>query len=224
MRPLLEPRPHPPPLHSPAQTARHFQDSDGGAWANNSPCDFTDRRLGQEWFHPQGDTEPLVWDQQRTRRAQTPPQTFLRPSPTSENRLSRHHQQQQGPPPPPALPYRAPQRHGDPQAGLSLSNPGPLAPGSGSVFLARAHPHTHTPLICAPFHLLFHTVKKLFSLNSYPCPGLDGGTEVANHPRKKPAHSAVPTQKPLLGRHELCSPSGPWEQGHLALAPPPDLR
>lgn len=150
--------------------------------------------------------------------------TFLRPSPTSENRLSRHHQQQQGPPPPPALPYRAPQRHGDPQAGLSLSNPGPLAPGSGSVFLARAHPHTHTPLICAPFHLLFHTVKKLFSLNSYPCPGLDGGTEVANHPRKKPAHSAVPTQKPLLGRHELCSPSGPWEQGHLALAPPPDLR
>lgn len=121
-------------------------------------------------------------------------------------------------------PYRAPQRHGDPQAGLSLSNPGPLAPGSGSVFLARAHPHTHTPLICAPFHLLFHTVKKLFSLNSYPCPGLDGGTEVANHPRKKPAHSAVPTQKPLLGRHELCSPSGPWEQGHLALAPPPDLR
>lgn len=116
----------------------------GGAWANNSPCDFTDRRLGQERFHPQGDTEPLVWDQQRTRRAQTPPQTFLKPSPTSENHLSRHHQQQQGPPPPPALPYRAPQRHGDPQAGLSLSNPGPLAPGSGSVFLARVPPHTHT--------------------------------------------------------------------------------
>lgn len=124
----------------------------GGPWASNSPCDFTDRRLGQERFHPQGDTEPLVWDQQRTRRAQTPPQTFLRPSPTSENRLSRHHQQQQGPPPPPALPYRAPQRHGDPQAGLSLSNPGPLAPGSGSVFLASApptHTHTHSPNLCS---------------------------------------------------------------------------
>ncbi|KAF6113822.1 forkhead box P4 [Phyllostomus discolor] len=41
-----------------------------------------------------------------------------------------------------------------------LSDPGPLAPGSGGVFSSQRPP---TPLICAPSHLLFHTVKKKFS-------------------------------------------------------------
>lgn len=62
-----------------------------GGWASNSQGDLTYDDARSEWGgagtgRPRGDTEPLVWDWQRTRRAQTPPQT---PPPTSESRLRR---------------------------------------------------------------------------------------------------------------------------------------
>lgn len=69
-------------------------------WASNSQCDQTDRRQGQGQACPQGETEPLVWDQQRTWRAQTPPQTF--PATSSSRALPPHQLSPTGP----AVPWR----------------------------------------------------------------------------------------------------------------------
>lgn len=43
-------------------------------------------------------------------------------------------------------------------------------------------------------------------------------------PRRKGPPDAVPTQNPQLGWHKLGALWCPWEQGHLARGPAPDLR
>lgn len=89
-----------------------------------------------------------------------------------------------------------------------LSNPGPLAPGSGSVFWPDHPPPAPNFLICAPFHLLFRTVKKSPQPPT-PTPAPGRGAAIPDHPQKKPAPWAVPTQEPRLGWDKLRAPGGP---------------
>lgn len=99
----------------------------GEAWASTSHCDLTDKRLGAETVPaPKGTPNP--WS--GTGKGHGGPRPLSDP-PLHLNTTSPNHQQQQGPPPPTSSPYRAPQRHGDPQAGLSHPlQPWPT-PGSG---------------------------------------------------------------------------------------------
>lgn len=193
MRPLLEPRPLLPPLHSPAQTFRHFQDSDGG-WASNSQCGLTDRQRAGTSRPPKGKQTPDLGPQ-RTRRAQAPPHTLPATS-SSSSALLPHQLSRQGL-----------QRHGDPQAGQAT--PKPRAPRTWlwRVLLARG---PHFPHLCSP-HLL-HTVKKNFSTLMPTRPGRGGGTDVANHPQKKPAPLTRPCGA-LGSRATGCSPPSRPELG-----------
>lgn len=71
------------PLHAPPNL-KALPGLRWGGWASNSQGDLTDLRhsgAGTVLPPPRGDTESLLWDRQRTQRAQTPPQT---PPPTSE--------------------------------------------------------------------------------------------------------------------------------------------
>lgn len=186
MRPLLEPRPLLPPLHSPAQTSRHFQNSDGG-WASNSQCGLTDRQRAGTSRPPKGKQTPDLGPQ-RTRRAQAPPHTLPATS-SSSSALLPHQLSRQGL-----------QCNGDPQAGRAT--PRPRAPHTW-LWRRSSSQRPALPSSVLPPPSPYCEEKLLHPDAHPPWPG--GGTEVANHPPPKETSPSHAHPEPQLG---------PWEQGH----------
>lgn len=141
---------------------------------------------------PRGNRSPGLGPQ-RTRRAQAPPHTLPATSSSSSSRAL----------PPTSSPDRAHSATETRRRGEPPPDPGPLAPGSGGVFLARG-PHS---LICAPSHLL-HTVKKEFST---PCPPPPWPGR-RNRSCQPPPGEAGPSRthpEPQLRQHERWALRGP---------------